>query len=88
MHVGLLVVISGCFEPLMHNHISFLSLKTFEAKLLHLESRAARRCKKMSTDELEFFMKCEVHSSDTDTFINALRRVAEEVRLLQDDRGA
>ncbi|XP_017349924.1 tyrosine hydroxylase 2 [Ictalurus punctatus] len=60
--------------------------ETFEAKLLHLESRAARRCKKMSPDELEFFMQCEVHSSDTDAFINALRRVADEVRLLQDDR--
>ncbi|XP_060759448.1 tyrosine hydroxylase 2 isoform X2 [Neoarius graeffei] len=60
--------------------------ETFKAKLLHLESRVARRCKKVSSDELEFFMQCEVHSSDTDTFINELRRVADEVLLLHDDR--
>ncbi|TST22555.1 Tyrosine 3-monooxygenase [Bagarius yarrelli] len=63
--------------------------ETFEAKLLHLETRASRRCEKVSSDEvpqLEFLMRCDVHSSDTDAFINALRRVADEVQLLHENR--
>ncbi|XP_072529997.1 tyrosine hydroxylase 2 [Salminus brasiliensis] len=60
--------------------------ETFEAKLLHLESRPCRRSKNSSSDDLEFFMKCEVHSSDIDVFINSLKRVAEDVRIVQDEK--
>lgn len=32
-------------------------------------------------------MKCEVHSSDLDVFINALKRVAEDVRSIPEEKG-
>ncbi|XP_076861499.1 tyrosine hydroxylase 2 [Brachyhypopomus gauderio] len=60
--------------------------ETFEAKLLHLESRPGRRSKNGLSDDLEFFLKCEVRSSDTDIFINSLKRVADDVRTVQDER--
>ena len=37
--------------------------------------------------ELEFFMKCEIHSSDVDVFLNSLKRVAEDVRPVQEEKG-
>uniref|UniRef100_A0A671K8F6 Tyrosine 3-monooxygenase-like n=1 Tax=Sinocyclocheilus anshuiensis TaxID=1608454 RepID=A0A671K8F6_9TELE len=58
---------------------------TFEAKLLHLESRPSRKSKKSGGDDLEFFMRCEVHCSDTDIFINSLKRVADDVRIVQEE---
>ncbi|AWO98231.1 Phenylalanine-4-hydroxylase [Scophthalmus maximus] len=59
--------------------------ETFEAKLLHIESRPGRKSKNSTTD-LEFFMRCEVHSSDLDVFINALKRVADDVRSLPEEK--
>eukprot|EP00064_Thunnus_orientalis_P014126 superscaffoldBa00002415_g14167 len=53
--------------------------ETFEAKLLHIESRPGRKSKNSTTD-LEFFMKCEVHSSDLDVFINSLKRVVDDIK--------
>lgn len=32
-------------------------------------------------------MKCEVHSSDLDVFINSLKRVADDVRSVPDEKG-
>lgn len=32
-------------------------------------------------------MKCEVHSSDLDVFINALKRVTDDVRSIPDEKG-
>uniref|UniRef100_A0A3Q1EPZ2 Tyrosine hydroxylase 2 n=1 Tax=Acanthochromis polyacanthus TaxID=80966 RepID=A0A3Q1EPZ2_9TELE len=58
--------------------------ETFEAKLLHIESRPGRKLKNSTTD-LEFFMKCEVHSSDLDVFINSLKRVADDVRSIPEE---
>ncbi|TRY65063.1 hypothetical protein DNTS_026085 [Danionella cerebrum] len=58
--------------------------ETFEAKLLHLESRASSS-KRNSGDDLEFFMSCEVHCSDTDIFINSLKRIADDVRLVEEE---
>ncbi|XP_063356914.1 tyrosine hydroxylase 2 [Pelmatolapia mariae] len=60
--------------------------ETFEAKLLHIESRMGRKCKNSTTD-LEFFMKCEVHSSDLDVFVNSLKRVADDVRCMPEEKG-
>ncbi|KAI4891301.1 hypothetical protein NFI96_031527 [Prochilodus magdalenae] len=60
--------------------------ETFEAKLLHLESRPGRRSKNSLSDELEFFMRCEVHASDIDIFINSLKRVADDVRIVQEEK--
>lgn len=66
---------------------SFFSVtQTFEAKLLHLESRPGRKTKNSLSDDLEFFMKCEVHSSDIDIFINSLKRVVDDVRTVQDEK--
>lgn len=64
----------------------FYPSQTFEAKLLHIESRPGRKSKN-STTELEFFMKCEVHSSDLDVFINSLKRVADDVRSIPEEKG-
>lgn len=61
--------------------------QTFEAKLLHIESRPGRKSKNSTTD-LEFFMKCEVHSSDLDVFINSLKRVVDDVRSIPEEKGA
>uniref|UniRef100_A0A673IGF5 Tyrosine 3-monooxygenase n=1 Tax=Sinocyclocheilus rhinocerous TaxID=307959 RepID=A0A673IGF5_9TELE len=60
--------------------------ETFEAKLLHLESRPSRKSKKSGGDDLEFFMKCEVHCTDTDIFINSIKRVADDVRIVQEEK--
>ncbi|KAL6116667.1 th [Pungitius sinensis] len=59
--------------------------ETFEAKLLHIESRPGRKTKNGAAD-LEFFMKCEVHSSDLDVFINSLKRVVDDVRSVPDEK--
>ncbi|XP_046878819.1 tyrosine hydroxylase 2 [Hypomesus transpacificus] len=59
--------------------------ETFKAKLLHIESRPGRKSKN-SLMELEFFMKCEIHSSDVDVFLNSLKRVAEDVRPVQEEK--
>lgn len=32
-------------------------------------------------------MRCEVHCSDTDIFINSLKRVADEVRIVQEEKS-
>uniref|UniRef100_A0A671WFG4 Tyrosine 3-monooxygenase n=1 Tax=Sparus aurata TaxID=8175 RepID=A0A671WFG4_SPAAU len=59
--------------------------ETFEAKLLHIESRPGRKTKNSTTD-LEFFMRCEVHSSDLDVFINTLKRVVDDVRSVPEEK--
>lgn len=33
-------------------------------------------------------MKCEVHSSDLDVFINSLKRVADDVRSIPEEKGS
>ncbi|XP_061767909.1 tyrosine hydroxylase 2 isoform X2 [Nerophis ophidion] len=59
--------------------------ETFEAKLLHMESRPGKNSKN-STSDLEFFIKCEVHSSDVDVFINSLRRVVDNVKYTPEEK--
>uniref|UniRef100_A0A3B4BL27 Tyrosine 3-monooxygenase n=1 Tax=Periophthalmus magnuspinnatus TaxID=409849 RepID=A0A3B4BL27_9GOBI len=59
--------------------------ETFEAKLLHIESRPGRKVKNSSSD-LEFFLKCEVHSSDLEVFINSLKKVADDVRTIPEEK--
>uniref|UniRef100_A0A674CE48 Tyrosine hydroxylase 2 n=1 Tax=Salmo trutta TaxID=8032 RepID=A0A674CE48_SALTR len=60
--------------------------ETFEAKLLNIESRPGRKSKNSGCDDLEIFMRCEVHSSDTDIFINSLKRVADDVRTIPEEK--
>ncbi|XP_053717275.1 tyrosine hydroxylase 2 [Synchiropus splendidus] len=57
--------------------------ETFEAKLIHIESRHKY---KNSPCELEFYMKCEVNSSDLDVFINSLKRVVDDVSCVHEEK--
>ena len=64
------------------------SSQTFEAKLLHVESRPARRGKNSpGPGDLEFFIRCEVHGADLDVFVNSLRKVADDIRTFPDEKG-
>lgn len=71
-----------------HASIYFLSCceQTFDAKLLHIESRPGRNSKNGTTD-LEFFMKCDVHGSDVDVFIDSLKSIVEDVRSVPEEKG-
>uniref|UniRef100_H3D551 Tyrosine hydroxylase 2 n=1 Tax=Tetraodon nigroviridis TaxID=99883 RepID=H3D551_TETNG len=60
-------------------------LETFDAKLLHIESRPGKNLKNGATD-LEFLMVCEVHGSDVDVFIDSLKRVMEDVRSVPEEK--
>lgn len=62
-----------------------MSQKTFEAKIHHLETRLSRKPRE-GTAELEYFVRCEVHSSDLNTFISSIKRVAEDVRTTKEDK--
>ncbi|KAG5849209.1 tyrosine 3-monooxygenase [Anguilla anguilla] len=53
--------------------------ETFEAKIHHLETRT-RRKPKDSLEDLEYFVRCEVHLADVSTLISSIRRIAEDVR--------
>ncbi|XP_064193098.1 tyrosine 3-monooxygenase [Anguilla rostrata] len=53
--------------------------ETFEAKIHHLETRT-RRKPKDSLEDLEYFVRCEVHLADVSTLISSVRRIAEDVR--------
>uniref|UniRef100_A0A8C5TWL1 Tyrosine 3-monooxygenase n=1 Tax=Malurus cyaneus samueli TaxID=2593467 RepID=A0A8C5TWL1_9PASS len=59
--------------------------ETFEAKIHHLETRLSRKPRD-GTAELEYFVRCEVHSSDLNTFISSIKRVAEDVRTTKEDK--
>ncbi|RLW10374.1 hypothetical protein DV515_00002437 [Chloebia gouldiae] len=62
-----------------------MSQKTFEAKIHHLETRLSRKPRE-GIAELEYFVRCEVHSSDLNTFISSIKRVAEDVRTTKEDK--
>ncbi|KAJ8262000.1 hypothetical protein GJAV_G00160960 [Gymnothorax javanicus] len=61
-------------------------LETFEAKIHHIETRPGRRTKNSVLGDLEYFVRCEIHSSDTDVFINSLKRVADDVRAIVEEK--
>lgn len=71
-----------------HVSVFFLSYceQTFDAKLLHIESRPGRNSKNGTTD-LEFFIKCDVHGSDVDVFIDSLKSIVEDVRSVPEEKG-
>ncbi|XP_047245293.1 tyrosine hydroxylase 2 [Girardinichthys multiradiatus] len=60
--------------------------ETFEVKLLYMESRPRRKLKEGVSD-LEFFMRCEVQRLDLDVFINSLKRVADDVRTVPEEKA-
>ncbi|KAJ8381948.1 hypothetical protein SKAU_G00027260 [Synaphobranchus kaupii] len=62
-------------------------LETFEAKIHHIETRPGRRTKNSVVVDLEYFIRCEIHSSDTDVLINSLKRVADDVRTIAEEKG-
>ncbi|XP_054844621.1 tyrosine 3-monooxygenase-like [Eublepharis macularius] len=59
----------------------------FETKIHHLESRAAKISKNTDDDDLECFVKCEVLSSEVSSLVNALKRVAENVKSNKEERA-
>ncbi|XP_064423117.1 tyrosine 3-monooxygenase isoform X2 [Latimeria chalumnae] len=58
---------------------TFKVFETFEAKIHHLETRTCRKPKD-SREDLEYFVRCEVPSTDLSTLINSVKRVSEDVR--------
>ncbi|EMP32844.1 Tyrosine 3-monooxygenase [Chelonia mydas] len=60
-------------------------LETFEAKIHHLETRPSRK-PRAGTTELEYFVRCEVHSSDVSTLMSSIKRVSEDVRSTKEDK--
>uniref|UniRef100_A0A8D0GDW0 Tyrosine 3-monooxygenase n=1 Tax=Sphenodon punctatus TaxID=8508 RepID=A0A8D0GDW0_SPHPU len=61
------------------------ALKTFEAKIHHLETRPSRKPREGASD-LEYFVRCEVHSSDLSTLISSIKRVSEDLRSTKEDK--
>ncbi|XP_053544901.1 tyrosine 3-monooxygenase isoform X2 [Bombina bombina] len=59
--------------------------ETFEAKIRHLETRHGSKSSVTSQD-LEYFVRCEVHRSDLSTLVSSLRRVSEDVRSTREDK--
>ncbi|XP_034019668.1 tyrosine hydroxylase 2 [Thalassophryne amazonica] len=57
----------------------------FDAKLLHIESRPNRKSKNSSMD-LEFFMRCQVPATDVCVFINSLKKEADDVRCIPEEK--
>ncbi|KAG7468381.1 hypothetical protein MATL_G00142320 [Megalops atlanticus] len=53
--------------------------ETFEAKIHHLETRPSRK-RRDSLEDLEYFVRCEVHVVDVSTLISSVKRIAEDVR--------
>ncbi|XP_036114787.1 tyrosine 3-monooxygenase isoform X2 [Molossus molossus] len=55
------------------------AFETFEAQILHLETRPAQKpC--AGAPHLEYFVRCEVPSADLPNLLSSVRRVAEDVR--------
>uniref|UniRef100_A0A8C3SX83 Tyrosine 3-monooxygenase n=1 Tax=Chelydra serpentina TaxID=8475 RepID=A0A8C3SX83_CHESE len=59
--------------------------ETFEAKIHHLETRPSKK-PRAGTTELEYFVRCEVHSSDVSTLMSSIKRVSEDVRSTKEDK--
>ncbi|XP_038611999.1 tyrosine 3-monooxygenase-like [Tachyglossus aculeatus] len=59
--------------------------ESFGAKIHHLEGRATTKSKGTLRD-LEFFVSCEIHNSNTTLLINTLKAMAEDVQTNQEER--
>nr|XP_033783750.1 tyrosine 3-monooxygenase isoform X2 [Geotrypetes seraphini] len=59
--------------------------ETFEAKIHHLETRPCKKAQDTVT-ELEYFIRCEVHSSDLSTLVSSIKRISEDVRSAKEDK--
>ncbi|XP_041442210.1 tyrosine 3-monooxygenase [Xenopus laevis] len=59
-------------------------LKKFEARIIHLETRPAAKWKNRG-DDLEWFVKCDIHSSYASMLPTALDKVADDVRTVTEE---
>ncbi|XP_028646919.1 tyrosine 3-monooxygenase isoform X1 [Erpetoichthys calabaricus] len=59
--------------------------ETFEAKIHHLETRPSRKPKD-TLEDLEYFIRCEVHLSDLSTLISSMKRISEDVRTTKEEK--
>ncbi|KAJ8406493.1 hypothetical protein AAFF_G00300670 [Aldrovandia affinis] len=53
--------------------------ETFEVKIHHLETKPIRKLKD-SLENLEYFVRCELHRADVSTLVSSIKRVADDVR--------
>ncbi|MBN3290740.1 TY3H monooxygenase, partial [Polypterus senegalus] len=56
-----------------------------DARIHHIETRPAR-ISKNSSEDLEFFVRSEVHGSDVNILINSLKKLADDVRINRDEK--
>ncbi|XP_048405180.1 tyrosine hydroxylase 2 [Stegostoma tigrinum] len=59
--------------------------EAFEAQIHHVESRPSRKGK-VGTDDLDFFLRCEVNSSAVNSLLNSLKRVSEDVHANKEEK--
>ncbi|KAK1168874.1 tyrosine hydroxylase 2 [Acipenser oxyrinchus oxyrinchus] len=59
--------------------------ETCESRIHHIETRPAKKSKNR-VEDLEFFIRCEVHSSDINILINSLKRVADDVKTSREEK--
>ncbi|MBN3304623.1 TY3H monooxygenase, partial [Amia calva] len=59
--------------------------ETFEAKIHHLETRPSRKPKD-ALEDLEYFVRCEVHLSDLGTLVSSVKRISEDVRTTKEEK--
>ncbi|XP_069480040.1 tyrosine 3-monooxygenase [Ambystoma mexicanum] len=61
--------------------------ETFEAKIQHLESRLCKKAPSASVvTDLEYLVRCEIHSSDLGTMVSSVKRVCEDLRSTKEDK--
>ncbi|KAB1251313.1 Tyrosine 3-monooxygenase [Camelus dromedarius] len=62
------------------------ALETFEAQIHHLETRPAQK-PRAGGPQLEYFVRCEVPSTALPALLSSVRRVAEDVRGVGENKG-
>ncbi|ELW71923.1 Tyrosine 3-monooxygenase [Tupaia chinensis] len=71
----------GIFQPAARGR----AIRTFEAKIHHLETRPTQR-PRAGAPHLEYFVRCEVPSRDLATLLSSVRRVTEDLRSAGEDK--
>ncbi|XP_043938679.1 tyrosine 3-monooxygenase isoform X2 [Protopterus annectens] len=61
------------------------AIMTFEAKIHHMETRPAKKPKDC-LENLEYFVRCEVNSSDLSTLVSSIKRISEDVRTSKEEK--
>uniref|UniRef100_H3AW11 Tyrosine 3-monooxygenase n=1 Tax=Latimeria chalumnae TaxID=7897 RepID=H3AW11_LATCH len=60
--------------------------ENLEARIHHIETRPARKSKN-SAEDLEFFVRCEVHNSDSNLLVSSLKRVVDDVKTSREEEA-